>query len=179
MPRSASRRSFGHPIEPGLLTDAAGNPTTDPRALGNGGLMLPTGGYKGFGLAMVVDCLAGVLTGAGFALTGGITHGQSGHFFWALNIEAYMPLHQFLTRVDEQLDQIKRSRRAPRRQRNPGTRRAQPTAPAPALPQRQGATADRQLERARPPLRRLRCTRPTPRALAATSPRPVASPSRG
>ena len=104
---------LGHPIEPGLLTDAAGNPTTDPRALGAGGLMLPMGGYKGFGLAMVVDSLAGVLTGAGFALTGAITHGQSGHFFWALNIEAYMPLHQFLSRVDEQIDQIKQSRRAP------------------------------------------------------------------
>ncbi len=103
----------GHPIEPGLLTDAAGNPTTDPRVLGAGGLMLPMGGYKGFGLAMVVDCLAGVLTGAGFALTGAITHGQAGHFFWALNIAAYLPLHQFLSRVDEQIDQIKQSRRAP------------------------------------------------------------------
>ncbi|MAG36706.1 MAG: hypothetical protein CL878_10770 [Dehalococcoidia bacterium] len=103
----------GHTIEPGLLTDAEGNPTIDPRVLGEGGLMLPMGGYKGFGLAMVVDSLGGVLTGAGFALTGAITHGKAGHFFWALNVEAYMPLHAFQSRIDEQIDQIKRARRAP------------------------------------------------------------------
>lgn len=103
----------GRTIPSGLITDAAGNPTTDPHALKEGGLMLPMGGYKGFGLAMVVDCLAGVLTGAGFALSGGITHGQAGHFFWVVNVEAYMPIHKFQSRVDEQLDEIKQARRLP------------------------------------------------------------------
>src|SRR5262249_27373210 len=46
-------------------TDRDGLPTADPRAA-IGGMLLPLGGPKGFGLAFMVDVLTGVLAGGGF-----------------------------------------------------------------------------------------------------------------
>jgi uncharacterized oxidoreductase len=56
-------------MEPGLLIDAAGNPTTEPGVMYNApyGAILPFGLHKGGGLAVICDLLAG-------ALTGGRTH---------------------------------------------------------------------------------------------------------
>ncbi|WP_334597867.1 Ldh family oxidoreductase [Pseudomonas alvandae] len=67
-------------------TDASGRPTTDPRAALDG-FLLPIGGHKGYGLALVVDLLAGLLSNAAY-----LTHVKSwvdapdepqnlGHFF--------------------------------------------------------------------------------------------------
>ncbi|MEL6265799.1 MAG: Ldh family oxidoreductase, partial [Pseudomonadota bacterium] len=53
----------GRPIPPGWATDAAGRPTEDAAAA-LAGLVLPAGGYKGYGLAAAVDLFAGVLAGA-------------------------------------------------------------------------------------------------------------------
>ncbi len=44
---------------------AGGMPTTDPRAALDG-FLLPVGGHKGYGLALMVDLLAGVLSGASY-----------------------------------------------------------------------------------------------------------------
>ena len=60
-------RIEGHELEPGLAVDADGNSTTDPEkaraAVPLGG---PTYGYKGYGLAFVIDLLCGVLNGMTF-----------------------------------------------------------------------------------------------------------------
>src|SRR4029453_2076185 len=53
-------------IPEGWAVDAKGKPTTDPLAALKG-FVLPIGGHKGYGLALAIDMLAGVLTGAGFA----------------------------------------------------------------------------------------------------------------
>ncbi|WP_353475084.1 Ldh family oxidoreductase [Salipiger sp. H15] len=65
--RSAIRRARdeGRPIPPHWATDRHGAPTTDAQAALSG-LLLPIGGTKGAGLALSVDLLAGVLSGAGF-----------------------------------------------------------------------------------------------------------------
>ncbi|HEX2186266.1 MAG TPA: Ldh family oxidoreductase, partial [Chloroflexota bacterium] len=101
----------GKTLPPGLILDAAGNPSTDPQAYLDGGLILPLGGehaaYKGYGLAMVVDALAGVLTGAGFARSAGVTHGKEGQFFLALDPQLFLPADEFLQRMDEQVEQAK------------------------------------------------------------------------
>jgi LDH2 family malate/lactate/ureidoglycolate dehydrogenase len=55
----------GEPVPDGWLLDAGGRPTTDPRALYNGGAILPAGGHKGFALSLLVEILGGALTGAG------------------------------------------------------------------------------------------------------------------
>lgn len=101
----------GREVAPGLIEDAQGRPTTNPYDYLNGGLILPVGGYKGYGLAMIVDVLCGVLTGAGFAWTAGVTHGKTGQFFWALDVEQFMPRAEFLARMDEQIEQVKASAR--------------------------------------------------------------------
>jgi LDH2 family malate/lactate/ureidoglycolate dehydrogenase len=53
------------PIPPDWATDPDGIPTTDPEQAIRG-MLLPAGGYKGFGLALMVDVLTGVLTGGGW-----------------------------------------------------------------------------------------------------------------
>lgn len=61
--REAIKR--GASIPDTWATDRAGKPTTDPRAAVEGFLM-PFGGYKGYGLAVMVDLFAGVLAGADY-----------------------------------------------------------------------------------------------------------------
>ncbi|MBU9217469.1 Ldh family oxidoreductase [Burkholderia gladioli] len=82
--RNALKR--GESIPGDWATDAQGRPTTDPTAALDG-FLLPIGGHKGYGLALVVDLLAGLLSGAAY-----LTHVKSwedepdqpqdlGHFF--------------------------------------------------------------------------------------------------
>lgn len=54
----------GEPAPPGVLVDADGRPSTDPRDLEAGGSLLPAGGHKGFGLSAMIEALAIGLTGA-------------------------------------------------------------------------------------------------------------------
>jgi len=61
----------GEPMPEGWAADRDGKPTTDPRA-GLDGFLLPVGGHKGYGLAVMVDLLAGLLSGAAF-----LTHVQA------------------------------------------------------------------------------------------------------
>jgi len=66
----------GREIPPGWAIDAEGRPTTDPKAA-LAGAMLPMAGHKGIGLAMMVQCLAGSLTGALPASVTGSTPGSA------------------------------------------------------------------------------------------------------
>jgi LDH2 family malate/lactate/ureidoglycolate dehydrogenase len=59
--REALKR--GAAIPDTWATDHDGNPTTDPKAALDG-FLLPIGGYKGYGLALMVDLFAGLLSGA-------------------------------------------------------------------------------------------------------------------
>ncbi|OAA59724.1 Malate/L-lactate dehydrogenase [Niveomyces insectorum RCEF 264] len=62
--RKALRR--GETIPEGWALDAEGRNTTDPKA-GLGGVVLPIGGPKGSGLAMMMDIFGGLLSGSSFA----------------------------------------------------------------------------------------------------------------
>ena len=105
----------GAPMAEGVIFDQAGAPITDPKAFLEGGLMAPLGSprapHKGFGLALFIDALSGVLSGGGFAQ--GLADGAPGNFFWALDVEAFLPRQEFLARMDEQIDQIKQGDRLP------------------------------------------------------------------
>lgn len=57
------KASRGEPIPQGWALDSDGNPTTSPAA-GLKGSMLPSGGYKGFGIGLLVEVLASALSGA-------------------------------------------------------------------------------------------------------------------
>ena len=54
----------GTPLPDGAALDAEGRPTSDPAAVLAGGALLPAGGYKGFGLAALIEALAIGLVGA-------------------------------------------------------------------------------------------------------------------
>ena len=53
----------GEPAPPGSLLDRDGNPTTDPGELAAGGMLLPFGGHKGYGLSLVISLLGGCVVG--------------------------------------------------------------------------------------------------------------------
>ena len=55
----------GEPLPPGMMIDAAGEPTTDPRhgIVPPLGAILPFGEHKGYGLSLACELLAGALTG--------------------------------------------------------------------------------------------------------------------
>ena len=57
----------GHSIPSGVGLDAAGEATTDPQAILDGGMILPFGGYKGASIAMMVELLAAGLIGERFS----------------------------------------------------------------------------------------------------------------
>ena len=51
------------PLPPGTGVDSAGNPSTDPHAVLAGGALNTFGGYKGSSIALMVELMAGALTG--------------------------------------------------------------------------------------------------------------------
>lgn len=57
----------GEQLPTGVGVDAAGEPTTDPQAMLDGGALLPFGGHKGSALSMMVELLAAGLTGGHFS----------------------------------------------------------------------------------------------------------------
>jgi len=96
-------RLKGQPIPLGWALDKEGVPTTDPVAARQGAL-LPVGGPKGYGLALVLDIFCGVLSGGRYGK--GLGAGGSSHFFEVLSIEAFTPYAEFLERMGELIDQL-------------------------------------------------------------------------
>jgi len=95
-------------------TDKDGRPTDDPDK-GFAGFLLPVGGHKGYGLALAVDLLSGLLTGGAFlhGLKGMYKYPDdpslSGHFFIAINPLALMEKEDFKARMSDFYSQIKSS----------------------------------------------------------------------
>jgi LDH2 family malate/lactate/ureidoglycolate dehydrogenase len=95
--------SRGESIPLGWVVDRDGKPTTDPNKLKEGGALLPLGGsegYKGSGLAVIVEILCGLLTGLGFGQEPSGRH-NDGCFMAAFKVSAFRPLAQFKQEVAE------------------------------------------------------------------------------
>jgi uncharacterized oxidoreductase len=93
----------GKEIPTGWVVDAEGNATTDPKELRKGGALLPLGGtegYKGSGLAAIVEVLCGLLTGLGFGVEPSGRH-NDGCFMAVFNVAAFRPLAEFKKEVAE------------------------------------------------------------------------------
>jgi LDH2 family malate/lactate/ureidoglycolate dehydrogenase len=93
----------GDQIPSGWIIDNAGKATTDPTQLKKGGALLPLGGsegYKGSGLAVMVEVLCGLLTGLGFGVEPTGRH-NDGCFMAAFNVAAFRPLADFKNEVTE------------------------------------------------------------------------------
>lgn len=104
-------RQRGEAIPAGWALTAEGRPTTDAEAA-LAGLIAPMAGHKGYAIAVMMDMLAGVLTGSAF---GTAVHGPyepaarsgCGHLVIALNIAAFMPLAQFNERMEHLVAELK------------------------------------------------------------------------
>jgi LDH2 family malate/lactate/ureidoglycolate dehydrogenase len=96
-------RERGEQIPADWAVGNDGLPTTDPERFFDGGALAPLGGYKGYGLAVLVEILCGVLSGAG--VTSGVrshhptTPSDTGHWLLAIDVEAFMPREQFRERL--------------------------------------------------------------------------------
>ncbi|MEI6694693.1 MAG: Ldh family oxidoreductase [Bacteroidota bacterium] len=101
--------------------DDDGNVTDDPTKIkpGGHGALLPLGGmditagYKGFGLAIVVEILCSILSGGNFLTQVGSPSKPEptgvSHFFMAINIEAFRPLIDFKMQLDDMIQLLKNS----------------------------------------------------------------------
>ena len=96
------------------MVDSEGKPTTDPTLFPHDGALLPMAGHKGYGLALMIETLSAILTGASIAshvlswsfadpsrATG---HGAA---FIALDVNALMPLGQFTERMRQTIQEIR------------------------------------------------------------------------
>jgi LDH2 family malate/lactate/ureidoglycolate dehydrogenase len=106
----------GEPVPEGWALDRDGRPTTDAAAAIDG-LLMPIGGFKGAGLAMVMGVLSSMLSGAAYGaelgnMEDGPTPGVDGHFIAAIDVAAFEAVDRFKARVDAAIRQIRQCRRA-------------------------------------------------------------------
>jgi hydroxycarboxylate dehydrogenase B len=109
-------RVKGKQMPPGCILDPNGNPTTDPEEYYKGGVILPFGGHKGYGLAVIVELLGEAFTGAD---TCGNDHGKGGPYMLAGNVfivldsGLFRPKQEFNAAADAIIQRIKAVPAAP------------------------------------------------------------------
>jgi LDH2 family malate/lactate/ureidoglycolate dehydrogenase len=114
--KTAAQR--GETMPEGWMVDHQGRPLTDPKRAAEG-LLVPIGGYKGYGLALVIGLLAGSLNGAAMGSetvdfnADDTTATNTGHAIVALSIAAFGEVDDFKRRVDKLVREIRRSKRMP------------------------------------------------------------------
>jgi L-2-hydroxycarboxylate dehydrogenase (NAD+) len=123
-------RRKGEPIPEGWAVDGEGRSTTNPHAMIESGAMLPLGserergGHKGYALAILVDILCCVLSGANwgpfappFALRQEIPKRSVGkgigHFFGAMRIDGFIDGDEFKRQVDDYIRVFRATKPAP------------------------------------------------------------------
>jgi LDH2 family malate/lactate/ureidoglycolate dehydrogenase len=102
----------GEDIPEGWAVDATGAPTTDAHAALEGAV-LPFGGPKGYGLAMMIEIMAGVLAGASIGPSVGDLYEDLeepqgvGSFLQVVDVPAFQPREEFVLRMEAFIDDIK------------------------------------------------------------------------
>lgn len=114
MGKVAVRRNRGEDLPLGWLQDVAGNLISDPLALEASppATLLPMAGYKGYGLAVMVEALAGILTGAGYSRRE-TSPDLQGLFLFAIRVEDFVARELFTSQVAELGRHLKTSRLRP------------------------------------------------------------------
>src|SRR5262245_60386233 len=108
----------GETMPEGWMMDRQGRPLTDPKRA-NEGFLLPIGGYKGYGLALVFGLLAGTLNGAAMGSdvvefnADDTTPTNTGHCIVAINVAACQPVAEFRKNVDGLVRDLRKSQRLP------------------------------------------------------------------
>ena len=110
-------RDLGKPLPEGWVVDGDGLPTTNPNLYPNIGALMPMAGHKGYGIALMVEILTGVLGGGAFGwdvrgwITGKPPVNQS-HTFIAIDIAAFEPIAEFKQRMDKLIREIRNAPKA-------------------------------------------------------------------
>jgi LDH2 family malate/lactate/ureidoglycolate dehydrogenase len=121
----------GKSLEPGwMVNTATGEDIIDAKRAAEG-LLLPIGGYKGSGLAVMLGLIAGPLNRAAFGAdvidfnADDASETNTGHFILALDIARFLPLEDYTAEVDRHVHELKQSKRLPSVDeiRMPGERR--------------------------------------------------------
>ncbi len=108
----------GEMMPEGWMMDRQGKPLTDPKRA-NEGFLLPIGGYKGYGLALIFGLLAGTLNRAAMGKdvvdfnADDTTPTNTGHAIVAINVEAFQPVAEFKKNVDVLVRDIRNSKKLP------------------------------------------------------------------
>ncbi len=107
----------GRKIPPGWAMDSEGNDTTDAQAAMDGAV-LPMAGHKGYGMAMAVDMLSAILTGADLSYEAsnmfeGNRAVNTGCFISVLDLSRFVPAETYERRTAEWLERIRSSRLRP------------------------------------------------------------------
>jgi LDH2 family malate/lactate/ureidoglycolate dehydrogenase len=108
----------GETMPEGWMMDRQGRPLTDPKRA-NEGFLLPIGGYKGYGLALIFGLLAGTLNGAAMGKdvvdfnADDTTATNTGHAIVAINVAAFQPVAEFKKSVDALVRDLRNSERLP------------------------------------------------------------------
>ncbi|MCI5529870.1 MAG: Ldh family oxidoreductase [Blautia sp.] len=100
------------------LIDSEGKPTTDPSDFPGGSFLQPMAAHKGYGLAIMVEILASVLTGSG--IMSDVTSwnldlpakNNAGHAFIAIDITKMMPAELFEKRMMRMITELKNAPKA-------------------------------------------------------------------
>lgn len=106
------------PMPEGWMIDKQGKPLTDPKRASEG-FLLPIGGAKGYGLALMIGLLAGTLNGAAFGrdvvdyTVDSKTPSNTGQSIIAVDIAAFADVKTFAEQVDEIWDIMKSSATLP------------------------------------------------------------------
>jgi len=105
-------KARNQPVPEGILVDKDGNSVTDPALFLSGeAAMLPLGGpmgYKGYGLGMMIDAIAGGLSWAGCSAEQP-TRGGSGYLALAIKIESFIDLDEYKREIQILIDWVKSS----------------------------------------------------------------------
>jgi hydroxycarboxylate dehydrogenase B len=103
-------RTAGVQLPPGVLVDAAGNATTDPNKLFDGGALLPFGAHKGYGLALATELLGRVLPGSDTdpdSGSWGDRFGRAGATFIAIDQDVFRPAGDAAAAARETLEAVR------------------------------------------------------------------------
>ena len=108
----------GQRLPDGCLIDQEGRPTNDPNTFPQASSLAPMGAHKGYGLAVMVEILSAVLTGANMLSqvhSWNLDMAQPnrvGHAFIAIDIGQMMPLKQFAARMTALAEELRSAKRA-------------------------------------------------------------------
>jgi LDH2 family malate/lactate/ureidoglycolate dehydrogenase len=101
----------GKSIPAGWALNEKAESTDDPRVAQKARKLLPLGGsreggnHKGYGLAILVEILCGVLSGTVTALNA--NQDPRGHFFGAIRVDAFRPAEEFKRDMDRLIRELK------------------------------------------------------------------------